>query len=177
MPVGYGVRGNNPARQESFIITNELQDTVSLEVLTAHWSSVCPNVLMKRALIKKLARVMKVMHEGGVNHRDCYLCHFHLHLQGGVSALRLDALALTVLDLHRAQVRCKVPRRWQVKDLAGLYFSSKNIGLTRSDYGRFVVEYTGMRLRDNWQAQAALWRCVIKTGEALYRRSGMKSAP
>lgn len=173
-PVGYGVRGSNPAKQESFLITHELTDTVSLEELTAHWHGVSPNIVVKRALINELASVMKIMHEGGVNHRDCYLCHFRLEMKGGFAALRLDKLKLVVIDLHRAQIRRKIPTRWQVKDLAGLYFSSKNIGLTRGDLWRFMKAYTGKSCRDIVASQAALWRNVEKVGDALHEKHRIK---
>src|SRR5690606_40875569 len=51
----------------------------------------------------------------GVNHRDCYICHFLLHTDKAVDP---DDLRLSVIDLHRAQVRDATPRRWRDKDLA-----------------------------------------------------------
>lgn len=78
------------------------------------------------------------MHGAGVNHRDCYLCHFLLDLP-----LLEDnqQIKLSVIDLHRAQTRDKVPTRWRDKDLIGLYFSSINIGLTQRDIWRFLRAY------------------------------------
>lgn len=46
-----------------------------------------------------------------------------------------------VIDLHRAQIRKKVPIRWRNKDLIGLYYSSMYIGLKGTDYIRFLKEY------------------------------------
>ena len=57
------------------------------------------------------------MHRAGVNHRDCYICHFLLHTDRPIQA---SDLRLSVIDLHRAQVRDAVPRRWRDKDLAAL---------------------------------------------------------
>jgi hypothetical protein len=45
---------------------------------------------------------------------------------------------IPLIDLHRAQLRKKTPRRWVVKDVAGLYFSVMDIGLTQRDLFRFV---------------------------------------
>ncbi len=78
--VAFGRRGHNPARQRSFIITEELSPTVSLEDYALDWDSHPPPVRLKRALITSVAEAARKMHQGGVNHRDFYLCHFLLHL-------------------------------------------------------------------------------------------------
>ena len=77
-------------------------------------------------LIKRVATMVRDMHAAGINHRDCYICHFLLHLP---FSGKEEVLKISVIDLHRAQIRAKVPRRWRDKDLIGLYFSSMNIGL------------------------------------------------
>jgi heptose I phosphotransferase len=170
LPVAVGERGVNIARRQSFLITHELKNTVSLERITDNWQSMPPAVVLKRALIAELARVVNVMHRGGVNHRDCYLCHFRLDVSGGVQTLQPGALQLTVIDLHRAQIRVQVPRRWLIKDLAAIYFSSCSIGLTQRDLYRFMMQYTGSSLRDVLADKHFFWRDVKKTGEALYRK-------
>ena len=81
--------------------------------------------------------MVKTMHEGGVNHRDCYICHFLLHLPYSEQ----DIPKLSVIDLHRAQIRRCVPKRWRNKDLVALYFSSRNLGLSFYDYARFLKIY------------------------------------
>ncbi len=82
------------------------------------------------------------MHGGGVNHRDFYICHFLLHLPVDARAPRLS-----LIDLHRAQVRRSTPRRWRDKDLAALYFSALEIGLTQRDRLRFLKTYFARPLR------------------------------
>jgi heptose I phosphotransferase len=37
-----------------------------------------------------------------VNHRDCYICHFLLHTEPAPTP---EQLRLSLIDLHRAQVR------------------------------------------------------------------------
>ena len=82
---------------------------------------------------------------------------------------REDELKISVIDLHRAQIRAKVPRRWRDKDLIGLYFSSMNIGLTQRDIWRFMKVYFGMPLRkilsleQNLLNMAALRPSVLKS--------------
>lgn len=135
---GFGQRGRNPLRRESFIITEDLSPTISLEDYCATWLEKPPSVKEKRRLIKRVAEMVRKMHAGGVNHRDCYICHFLLHLPYKPDS---NDLKISVIDLHRAQIRSKVPLRWRNKDLIGLYFSSLNIGLTKNDLLRFLTIY------------------------------------
>jgi len=136
--VAYGERGANPASQHSFILTEELAPTVDLEQLSLNWAQQPPKPALKWALICKVAEMTGAMHRAGVNHRDCYICHFLLHTDRPIQA---SDLRLSVIDLHRAQVRGTTPRRWRDKDLAGLYFSALNIGLTQRDKLRFLRHY------------------------------------
>lgn len=166
----FGERGRNPARIESFIITEELTDTVSLEDFCRDWKTNPPPVALKRMLIQYLADVSRTLRCNGMNHRDYYICHFLLDVShppaGGVKA--------SLIDLHRAQLRRKTPRRWAVKDVAGLYFSAMNIGLTQRDRFRFMKIYTGRSLRGTLQNHAGFWRAVERTAEQLYVKEQRK---
>ena len=67
---GYGRRGFNPAKQLSFLITDELTDTLSFEDLCAKWPSQPCGFALKQALITQLAEIARTLHQNGVNHRD-----------------------------------------------------------------------------------------------------------
>ncbi len=167
-PVAFGQRGSNPATQHSFIVTEELAPTISLEDFCRDWRAVPPAPTFKRALIGKVAQMARRMHEGGVNHRDFYICHFLLHLP-------VDPLApkLSLIDLHRAQVRSQVPRRWRDKDLAALYFSALDIGLTRRDFLRFLRSYFAKPLRAILRDETTLLDFLAQESlrlQARYRR-------
>lgn len=142
--VGFGERGANPLTRTSFIITEDLTPTVSLEDYCADWETNPPDIKVKRMLITRVATMVRNMHAAGINHRDCYICHFLLHLP---FTGRQEDLKISVIDLHRAQIRSKVPRRWRDKDLIGLYFSSLNIGLTQRDIWRFMKTYFCLPLK------------------------------
>jgi len=101
-----------------------------------------------------------------VNHRDYYICHFLLD----VSASWETGIKASLIDLHRAQLRKKTPRRWAVKDVAGLYFSAMEIGLTQRDLFRFMKVYSGKPLRETLEKDAAFWRAVDSTAERLYAK-------
>ena len=67
---GYGCRGANPARQESFLVTDELSNTTSLEELGEAWRLDPGPAPFKWALIRRVGEIARAMHSAGVNHRD-----------------------------------------------------------------------------------------------------------
>jgi heptose I phosphotransferase len=109
-----------------------------------------------------------------VNHRDFYICHFLLHVDSPPAPA---ALRLSLIDLHRAQVRARTPRRWRDKDLAALYFSALAIGLTRRDKLRFVRGYFGRPLRETLLREAALFARLEAEAVRLQARYLRKYAP
>jgi len=157
--IAYGQRGKNPANIHSFVLLQELT-AVSLEQLIERWQKAPPSPAFKRQLLKEVARIAHVMHENGINHRDFYLCHFLLDIANN---------KLNLIDLHRAEIRDHLPERWRIKDLAGLYFSSINSGLTQRDYLRFICHYRNMPLREIMQTESSRWDKVKHRGEQLYR--------
>ena len=168
----YASRGCNPATVQSMLLTDDLVGTVSLEDYCADWESNPPRFAVRVRLTLALADIARRMHEAGINHRDFYLCHFHLDEQ----SLQRASLRCHVIDLHRARLRGKIPRRWRVKDLAGLYFSAMDCGLTRRDRLRFMRHYEPGGLRGALGENAGLWRRVALRAQALYRK-GIKSEP
>ncbi|MFZ3153082.1 lipopolysaccharide core heptose(I) kinase RfaP [Pseudomonas sp.] len=170
--VAYGERGNNPAAQHSFIVTEELAPTTDLEQLSLNWAQQPPEPRLKWALIKEVANMLGSMHRAGVNHRDCYICHFLLHTDQPVTA---EDFRLSVIDLHRAQIRRSVPLRWRNKDLAALYFSIMDIGLTRGDKLRFLRTYFAVlkgqqSLRQTLSTERSLLIWLERKANALYAR-------
>ena len=165
--VAFGLRGRNPATQHSFIVTEELVPTISLEDYCRDWPDNPPDVVLKRALLQRVAEMARRMHEGGVNHRDFYICHFLLHL-GPVPTPA--SLKLSLIDLHRAQIRDKTPRRWRDKDLASLYFSTLSIGLTRRDVLRFLRLYFDRPLRVILREEAELLQKLASEAKRLQER-------
>ncbi|WP_339648953.1 lipopolysaccharide core heptose(I) kinase RfaP [Halopseudomonas pelagia] len=171
--VAYGERGANPATRHSFIITEELAPTISLEDYSRDWPIMPPPPALKRALINEVANMTRRMHQAGVNHRDCYICHFLLHTDQQPSA---EQFRLSLIDLHRAQIRPAVPRRWRDKDLAGLYFSALAIGLTRRDKLRFLRTYFARPLREVLASEARLLTMLEQKAAKLQARFERKYA-
>lgn len=170
--VGFGEKGLNPINKTSFIITEDLTPTISLEDYCADWATNPPDVKVKRMLIERVATMVRKMHCGGVNHRDCYICHFLLHLPFDGQE---NDLKISVIDLHRAQIRSKVPLRWRDKDLIGLYFSSMNIGLTQRDIWRFMKRYSNQPLREMIETEHALLAKAEQKADKIKERTIRKS--
>jgi heptose I phosphotransferase len=149
------------------VITRELADAVSLEDYCADWARRRPAPAIKWTLIRRVAEMTAAMHRAGLNHRDLYICHFLLQRPWpGPEA----PLHLHLIDLHRVQQRNVVPRRWRVKDLAALYYSALDIGLTRRDLFRFVRWYDGLSPARTLRQRAGLWRAVEQRAMRLQQR-------
>ncbi|MBP6725474.1 MAG: lipopolysaccharide core heptose(I) kinase RfaP [Halioglobus sp.] len=169
----YARQGWNPARVCSMIVSAELTGTISLEHYCANWAMQAPAPALRMRLIRSLADSARQMHELGINHRDFYLCHFHLD----EASLREPQTRCYLIDLHRAQMRTHTPRRWRLKDLAGLYFSAMDCGLTRRDRLRFIRHYSGCRLRAALAGDGRLWREVERQAIKLYRKAHGREPP
>jgi heptose I phosphotransferase len=165
--VAYGERGGDPSAQHSFIITEELAPTISLEDYSLGWTQQPPAPALKRALIGEVARMTGTMHRAGVNHRDLYIAHFLLHTDQAIGPRQFR---LSLIDLHRAQIRPRITRRWRDKDLAALYFSVLDIGLTRRDALRFLRGYFQRPLREILRDEARLLAWLEPKARKLYDR-------
>lgn len=167
---GYGRRGLNPARRESFLISDELVDMPSLETFCGDWSANPPPPRLKRKILAEVAGMARTLHMNGVNHRDFYLCHFLLDAKLLRESVACPRVRLHLIDLHRVQVRRRTPSRWVVKDLGGLLFSSFGIGLTSRDLFRFMKTYRQRTLRDIVTDEREFWRRVVRRALKFYRR-------
>jgi hypothetical protein len=167
----YGEEGISPAAKRSFIVTEALTATESLEqwaprfVRSKHTRE---NVRLKRALIDKVAQIARGLHANGLNHQDFYICHFLLDVSAGPVPLP-ENIKLHLIDLHRMRVRKRTPQRWVVKDIAGVFFSSMDLDLTATDMFRFMQRYTGKRLRDTLYTDRVFWRKVLARAIRVYK--------
>ena len=163
----FGMRGMSPAARESFILTDAVEPSVSLEDYCRDWAAQKPAFRTKRILIHEVADITKRLHAAGLNHRDLYICHFLLDQ----NALEAGEFRLILIDLHRAQKRSRIPRRWLIKDLGSLQFSCLDLGLEVKDWMRFIARYTGKPLREALEKDAEFWSAVQRRAEQLYAKA------
>lgn len=135
--VAYGEKGLNPVTKESFILTQDLGDIISLETLCGDWSENPPCLKFKRKLIDAVANLSGKFHSNGLHHRDFYICHFCLDNK----LLKEGKLHLYLIDLHRVGIAKSISKTHQLKDLSALYFSAMHIGLSQRDILRFILKY------------------------------------
>jgi heptose I phosphotransferase len=140
--VAYGQRGCSPASLQSFVMTEDLGEIISLEDLCADWKNNPPDAGFKHKLIIAAAQLAARLHNAGLCHRDFYLCHFVLkkaELPQG--QLKQDKIDLILIDLHRMLMGQPNDGSAVMKDIAGLYFSAMDCGLTADDWALFKQYY------------------------------------
>ncbi len=163
--IGYGVKGCNPATQQSFVITQDLGDIISLEDLCADWKNNPPDTGFKRRLVKAVADVARKLHTNNVNHRDFYICHLCLDAQ----ALKQNQIKIYLIDLHRMLIHQNTSIRDNMKDIAALYFSSMDAGLTPRDYLRFK-RYYSHDFTGGFISKPDFWHDVENRATKLYAK-------
>ncbi len=170
--VGKGMRGSNPAQRESFVIMEALEERIEVEDFLKNMShlTVGKRLALKRAILRQVADVAQRMHGAGMNHRDFYLCHFHIQERDWAEWQPGEVLRLPLLDLHRAQIRGSVPRRWLVKDLGALLFSAIDCGITDRDMVAFLKGYLGPEWKAEFRKDRELWAEVAKRGLSFYQK-------
>ena len=142
--VAFGTKGWNPLTRQSFLITEDLSPVEPLDAFFQSSKGRSISFDTKQCILKRVAEMTRKMHLSGLNHRDCYLCHYLLDTSKNLES----DLKISIIDLHRAQIRHHVPKRWRDKDLVGLYFSSLGLGFTQPDIYRFLKIYFQSPLRE-----------------------------
>ena len=158
-PIAYGQIFNWLGEKRSFAIIEELPGSDSLERLLPNWNQKKKEYALlrdKKELIRQTAHLVRQLHQSGYNHRDLYLCHIFLSRDGkGCERLNL-------IDLQRVFQPLILKRRWQVKDLAQLYYSSRDY-FRYKDMMQFMHEYFDNHRLTNYQKR------LIRS---VYRKAG-----
>jgi heptose I phosphotransferase len=164
--VGKGLRGANPATRDSFVIMDGLAERDVVEFLLKRGVSSS----LRRMITHKVAETAKRMHGAGINHRDFYLCHFHAPERDWSEWTGEDDFVLPVMDLHRAQLRKNVPKRWIVKDLGALLYSAMDCDVSKREVVLFLKVYLGERWREKLREEESFWKAVVARGRGFYRK-------
>lgn len=162
--VAYGCKGRTPATLHSFILTRDLGDITSLEDVCRDWLAHPPAPHIKRLLLKAVAHIARTIHDNGLIHRDFYLCH----LCPDLPKLAAGEAYIYLVDLHRVEMYVKAPPNARMKDIAALYFSALDSGLTRRDCLRFLRQYRGMPLHEIFRTERPFWKAVDRRARKLY---------
>ena len=96
-----------------------------------------------------MARIARLLHGAGYNHRDFYCCHFLIkELSPGEFDIRL-------IDLQRAERRRWFRRRWIVKDLVQLAYSPPRDRIGCKQQIALLHHYLGVRSSPRRQASGS----------------------
>jgi len=148
--------------KESFLLTGDLGDATRLnDFLQVNGVTPCRGKVLetKKRILKNLADITRRMHSAGINHRDYYLCHILLDSEE----------RLYVIDLHRVDVSDSVGKRWIVKDLAALLFSSLEVPVTHGQRLAFYKRY--MQINRLSADDKTLIRQIVKKCNKIARHT------
>ncbi|MEN6428123.1 MAG: lipopolysaccharide kinase InaA family protein [Phycisphaerales bacterium] len=123
--------------RRSFLMTEEIRGSQSLEqrLPKCFDDAPTPAVLRtRREFIRRLAEFIRRFHATGRRHRDLYLAHIFCS----------DIGEFCLIDLARAS-RPFLQRRFQIKDIAQLHYSSPAGSFSRTDRLRFYLTYADRR--------------------------------
>ncbi len=135
--VAYGQRGRSPASMQSFVMTEDLGEIITLEDVCGAGLQANIHAVCRADVLKTLAQLAAKLHSAGLCHRDFYLCHFALKK----AELEQGKINYYLLDLHRMLQGIKPNSSAVMKDIAGLYFSMQQIGLGAEDWAVFKQYY------------------------------------
>lgn len=141
--VAYGER-STAKKVESFLVTEALDGYTQLERKVFDFTPPLSKakIVRKRALIKEVAVLVASLHGAGFNHKDLYLTHILAKFD------KHSGYDLKLIDLQRVEHRTAGRRRWLVKDISALNYSSPVDIISSSDRLRFFKVYIGKKSLD-----------------------------
>ncbi len=158
--ISYGEQRNALFETRSFIITEKIPDAESLErKLPDCFDGPAINEKLKqrRNFIVQAATFIRKFHETNHRHRDLYLSHIFYGESG----------KFYLIDLARVFRPILTRRRFQIKDIAQVYYSAPGKHFSKTDRMRFYMAYSGQsRLR---RKDKAFIRKVINKAEQMAR--------
>ncbi len=133
--IAYGRQWGSLFEKRSFFITEKIPDAEALErkLPDCFEGKISPeNIKLRRIFISGLANFIKKFHETNYRHRDLYMSHIFYNKHEG----------FYLIDLARAFRPLLLSRRFQIKDIAQLYYSAPGKYFSRTDRLRFFLKYT-----------------------------------
>ncbi|HOA74021.1 MAG TPA: lipopolysaccharide kinase InaA family protein [Phycisphaerae bacterium] len=143
-PVAFGERMIGPFEQRSAILLGEAPGESLEKWVPAHLGADRRefDAASRRRLVEGLARFVARFHAAGFVHRDLYLCHIFIDpARASAGAGQSADRAFCLIDLQRVFRPKWRKRRWVVKDLAALDFSTPAACVSRWERLRFLCRY------------------------------------
>ncbi len=152
-PIAFGERLCGGKETQSAILTLAVPGE-SLECWAGRWGPGDRATI--GSLIPTLAAFVARLHERGYVHRDLYLSHIFY------DPTRRPETSLHLIDLQRVMRPRRLHRRWIIKDLAALNFSTPRELVLNAERLRWLTHYLGASKPDG-SARRLVYRIVGKT--------------
>ena len=158
--VSYGEDWGAVFEKRSFIMTEKIASAQSLEQTLPEYFEGCAteqDIHLRRQFISRLALFVRQFHQTCYRHRDLYLSHIFWDHNGN----------FYLIDLARAFKPRLCDRRFLIKDLAQLHYSSPAKHFSRMDRMRFYHTYAGrnkLTMEDK-----ILIKCVLRKAWRMAR--------
>jgi hypothetical protein len=156
------------------LVTAGLTGYRDLKALLRSGDPLVANGPRRRRTATWLADMARTLHSAGYHHQDLYLNHILVGppvataaaVAGEPSDVDPLDVDLRLIDLGRVRRRLPLGRRWVLKDLAQLHYSSA--GASATERLRFFVRYLG---RPVSSSDRALIRAIVKKSAAIARHT------
>lgn len=136
-PVALGESG-----QHSFLLTESIEDCHKLSNWMEEnaWTYDPDGAKRKQSVLRRIAETARRMHGAGLHHQDFYLTHLLVPADD-------PARELFVIDLGRVRKRRKLGKRWIIKDLAQLNYSTPHV--SADERRRFLETYLARPIEES----------------------------
>jgi heptosyltransferase-2 len=166
--ISYGEQRNAFFETRSFIITEKIPDAESLERKLPDCfdePDTIEKLEQRRNFIAQAANFIKKFHETNNRHRDLYLSHIFYSETG----------KFYLIDLARVFRPILMRKRFQIKDIAQIYYSAPGKYFSKTDRMRFYKTYAGQsKLR---RKDKAFIRKVINKAKQMARHDRKHNRP
>jgi hypothetical protein len=136
--ISYGEQRNALFETRSFIITEKIPDAESLERQLPDCFDgeiTIEKLKQRRHFIVQAAAFIKKFHDTNYRHRDLYFSHIFYNASG----------KFYLIDLARVFRPILLRKRFQIKDIAQLYYSAPGKYFSRTDRLRFYMTYAAQK--------------------------------
>ena len=164
----YGEQRNALFETRSFIITEKIPDAESIERQLPdcfNGSVTTEKIKQRRNFVVQAATFIKKFHETNYRHRDLYFSHIFYG----------DSGKFYLIDLARVFRPFLLRKRFQIKDIAQVYYSAPGKYFSGIDRLRFYMTYTAQnKLR---RTDKAFIRKVINKAEQMAKHDRKHNRP
>lgn len=169
--VAFGTRCRGGVEGQSLLLTEAIAGQSLEKWMPRQIESRLNDRAFKLRLIAAAADLVARLHGAGLFHRDLYLAHLFIDDPHADSVHAADSPgpALALIDLQRIIQPRLSRRRWRIKDLASLNYSTPLKAATRADRLRWFKQYRGIRRL--MSADRALLRAITAKTRRIARHS------